>query len=163
MANHTITVINKGSSSESGSLRVAGSRVAGSTVIKHNFSATSASRSFSKINWGSKSLIQKTPLTPMIRALGAGSVVGTVIAGAQLYEKGVSFYAGALEAKTGESTNMRNMVAGVRRYTAPLSYAKMAFWDSMVINPMRIARQNESLNYQRELTGDLIFSKSFYK
>ena len=66
-----------------------------------------------------------------------------------------------MEAKTGNSmvySNTRNRVSMILH---PMSYGIKKIWDYGVLERLRVARENESLNFSRELTGNLIFSKNY--
>jgi hypothetical protein len=47
--------------------------------------------------------------------------------------------------------------------TNPISYFKKSIWNYGILKPMEIARQNEILDYDRQLTGNVILSGSQQK
>jgi hypothetical protein len=94
---------------------------------------------------------------------GAGSVLSAIQTGAMAVSKGVNLYSDVMQAKTGDSIKYHNLRQGVSRITNPISYLKQSIWEYGYLEPMRIDRQNESLNYNRQLTGNVIYSGKYQK
>lgn len=88
-----------------------------------------------------------------------GAVIALAMAAAQLAEKTVGIYSNFMESKTGEAMRYHNLRQTMNIIARPGSFLKQAIWDYGVVAPMRINRQNEMLNYNRELTGSVIHSK----
>jgi hypothetical protein len=171
MANHTITVINKsggvGNGGRSGLPSNGGSSP--SSIIFKTLNKTSFQEQIEKKSFNGKGIINGIRIG---RTLNVGSAIGmfgsgasTAVATAQeiskTVEKGVGIYTSVMEAKTGNSmvySNTRNRVSMILH---PMSYGIKKIWDYGVLERLRVARENESLNFSRELTGNLIFSKNY--
>ena len=73
---------------------------------------------------------------------------------------GVNTYATIASAATGDEMKYSNLQSLANAVTNPVGFAATVIKQS-VLERMVVARQNESLNYQRQLTGDLVYSKKF--
>lgn len=155
MANHTITIINNGnaSSGRSGS-------------ANQNQSSTSARGQF---------ITKKRPMfrwAEMDKEFGSGSNPSTMGSGAvvamasikltgAMVQTGINIYASYQEAKSGEKIKYDNMRAVTNYIFHPMSFVKQSIWDYGVIRNMELKRENETLNYQRQLTGNVIYAKNY--
>ena len=74
-------------------------------------------------------------------------------------EEGVSLYSSVYEASSGESIRSNNLKTQASILLDPLNFATSMAKQSF-LNNLRINRANQALNYQRQLTGELAFSKS---
>lgn len=148
MAKHTITIIH---------------RTTGSTKenITHKTSKTSSTKKVS-VNTVSKSNkqnvnYQKVFSSPVSKyAAGLLSIQGAK----KLISSGINIATTINEASTGEALNNNNARAMTGLLLNPLDFAKEAIVFNF-LQSRRVSRANESLNYQRQLTGNLAFSKNF--
>jgi len=160
MANHTITIINQGGGTQSG----------GSSNSQRTQSRTSSGTHFkSKSSNIGRKIIQGVRVG---RTLNIGSAAGMFGGGvgiaiaigqevANAAKQGANLYANVMSAKTGEMMRYSNFKNKVNMVTNPFGVAKQAIWDYGVLESMKIARQNETLNYDRQLTGNLILAKNY--
>ena len=74
--------------------------------------------------------------------------------------KGIDIYATINEAATGETLRANNLRAQSNALLNPVSFVTKYAVESFLGN-LRTKRINESLDYQRQLTGNLAFSKNF--
>lgn len=72
----------------------------------------------------------------------------------------VDVYASVQTAKTGEKMKYRNMKQGMNIVSNPMNFMKNAIWENGYLRNLEIARENVMLEYNRQLTGDLIYSKN---
>lgn len=136
MANHTITVVNRGS----------GGRRESNTSSKNKFKNKQVDlKVFNK----TKSFASRL------------SKVGGVAAAAAITARvGINTYANISSAATGDEMRYSNLQFITNSITNPIGFVSSMLRASLV-DSLRINRQNESLNYQRQLTGDLSYSKKF--
>ena len=160
MANHTITVIsqNNGSGNQDGrSSNI--QRIPKATSVKSNFEKRS-----SKQNIINGMRINKSSLKKAVSATAgiapALAIVGMV---AKASEASYSIYSSVMMSKTGEKMKYHNINQGYSMATNPISYFKKSIWNYGILKPMEIARQNEILDYDRQLTGNVILSGSQQK
>ena len=158
MANHTITVINQGGSGNGGNSK-------GDGNVTKNGKSSSIIRHLEKKSMGQKVVngIRISKRLSNGRILPTGSIPALAIATATVagIGVGINIYSSIGNAKTGETMKYHNLKQGYNLFAKPFSYAKKAVWDYGYLAPMRIARQNETLNYDRQLTGNLILSKNY--
>lgn len=155
MAKHTITIISKGrggkgDSEDGGQLRL------GYTKPKTVATRKSSNAGVSNKNKPSVG-VNKNNLFKGIKIAGG---LGSVYAGIKAIKTGVNIYTSINAAATGEELNNNNLLAIANAFLSPVSFAKDVAIQTVLGN-LRVNRQNQSLEYQRQLTGNLIFSKSF--
>ena len=140
MANHTITIVNK---SDGGEITKPG----GKNNVDDKIKKSLFKNIISGVKTGRSLLSMGTlkKVAPIFVALQAAKVI-------------TDFSANYMEAKTGDSMRFHNMKSMAGFLANPFSTAKTLIWDYSIIEPMRLARQNESLNYDRQLTGNVIYS-----
>ncbi len=74
-------------------------------------------------------------------------------------EKGVNIYSTVMMAKSGDTIQYENLNKKMSLIANPGAFAKKAVWEYGILEPMKVARENEKLEYNRQLTGSLIYSK----
>ncbi len=164
MANHTITVINQ----NAGSGGSGGGGGSTSKIVKTG-STTSITKqldakSNNKFNiMKSLKIAKNLDVGQALSSTGSGmaGAVATAVMVAKTTQQVVDVYSTYMTAKSGETMKYHNLKQTYKMFTSPISYIKSAVWDYGIIAPMEISRQNESLNYQRQITGNIIHSKSF--
>lgn len=72
----------------------------------------------------------------------------------------VDIYASVQIAKTGEKMQWRNNKQLMNVVANPIGFMKSAVWENGYLRNLEIARENVMLEYNRQLTGDLIYSKN---
>ena len=139
MANHTITVITKSGNG-------GGSSAGGKNNIKDKIDQNKKH----KINGVkiARNIIKSNPIA-MLPALALTMEVA---------QRTINMTTNILEAKTGNAMRYGNIRATASILTNPFGALKKTLWDGLIIQPMVIARQNENLNYDRQLTGNVIYS-----
>lgn len=135
MANHTITVINKNTGS-------GGSGGAGSRTKKKK--ETSTLEKFKMKN------IRKDKA----KALGAAAIASAVVS-----TTANTFFSIAA-ASTGEEMKYSNYRASLGAVINPVGFM-VNYVKRATLDEQKIDRQNISLNYQRQLTGSLVYSQKF--
>ncbi len=165
MANHTITIVNRMGGGGAGG----GDGTARQSNVSKTNSATSIKKKLEDKNSKKSGILKAIKIG---RNLNVGSAVGLMGGGAGMavavaqemgstLRQGTDLYANYMTSRTGETMRYHNLKQRVNVLTKPVSFAKQAIWDYGVVAPMEIARQNENLNYQRQLTGNMVFSKTF--
>ena len=144
MANHTITVINKSGGSGNGG---GGTKPSGKTNQKDKME---------KI--GDKKKVNGVRLFRNIIRMNPIAMLPTLQLSMEVANQGVNMVTNILEAKTGNTMTYNNIRAKSSILTNPVGAIKTAVWDYGIIKPMQLARQNETLNYDRQLTGNVIYS-----
>ena len=146
MANHTITIINRGSTNTTSSMQRSDSRTSATNrQANKNTKVTQSMWTSGKTN-----ALAKRMSTVGAKAIGAALMVRI----------GINTFATVGSAATGDEMRYSNMQALTNMITNPLGFATNTIKQS-IINGLIIERQNESLNYQRQLTGELVYSKKF--
>jgi hypothetical protein len=74
-------------------------------------------------------------------------------------QTGINFGATIYEASSGESMRVANLKSRTNAILNPLSFMASAAQQTL-LETLRVNRANQALNYQRQLTGELAFSKS---
>lgn len=146
MANHTITIINRGQGSNNSSVEKRNSKTSSTNKFTNKKNQT---KSNIAISGKTKALLKR--LSP-VGSAGISLAVATRI--------GVNTYATIASAATGDEMKYSNLQSLANAVTNPVGFAATVIKQS-VLERMVVARQNESLNYQRQLTGDLVYSKKF--
>lgn len=143
MANHTITVINKSGGNGNGG----GTRAKGKTNFEDGINKTFSKRAINGIQTakGVSTLSILKKVAPAFLTL-------------EMVKTGINLTTNILEAKTGNTMRYSNIRSAVSLISNPLSMGKTLIWDYGIIQPMVLARQNENLNYDRQLTGNIIYS-----
>ncbi|NCU40115.1 hypothetical protein EOL99_04495 [Candidatus Falkowbacteria bacterium] len=154
MANHTIEIINRAQQKgQSNNL----SENQKKTSVKNQIVNKQQNSRTSQVNSGTRPSTIKRVGGALLALAGAKQVVKST-------RKVNAIYADFMGAKTGETMRSENMKAGAQLVTQGfITTAKQFFWDYGVVEAMRINRQNEQLNYDRELTGNIILSKTYNK
>lgn len=142
MANHTITVVTKGCGG--GDNNNGGS---GKNNIKNKID---------KI--GNKSKVNGVVLFKNLMRMNPIAMIPSLSLAMEVAQRSVNMTTNILEAKTGNTMRYSNIRATASILTNPVGALKTAIWDYGIIKPMEIARQNEALNYDRQLTGNVIYS-----
>lgn len=98
---------------------------------------------------------------PLVGAVG-GPIVVTMIAGwtAKQVSKVANFNIDINQAKTGETMKANNQRQFYNVMSNPANFVKKSIWEEGYLRDLQIARQNASLEYERQLTGNLIYSKN---
>lgn len=135
MANHTITVVTKG-----------GGGGGGKNNIKD------------KIDKGNKNKINGVRLIRNIMKANPITMIPALALTMEISKTAINMTSNIFEAKTGNTMRYSNIRATASMITNPFGALKTAIWDYGIIKPMQIARQNETLNYDRQLTGNVIYS-----
>ena len=144
MANHTITVINK---SGGGSGNGGGTKPNGKTNQKDKMEKIENKKRVNGVRL-IRNIIRMNPIA-MLPALALTMEVA---------QRTINMTTNILEAKTGNAMRYGNIRATASILTNPFGALKKTIWDGLIIQPMVIARQNETLNYDRQLTGNVIYS-----
>lgn len=162
MANHSVEIryINKGSQGGRSGNEV--ERQGKRTSATHQFQKKSSTAS------GLAGNIVKGIRT--VRTFGTTATLGSfggktpVIAVAQelarVTKQGINVYASLQSAKTGERMKYHNMKQGASAFFNPIGFVKNMVWENGILRNMEVARENIMLEYDRQLTGDLIYSKN---
>lgn len=143
MANHTITILNRnvgGSSQERGQSRIG-----------------TSNKKTSAYNKKTGKVIGVKPGAKSKAYLKAAAKVAVALAAAKV---GVNIYTSVMSAATGEEMKYSNTKALANSIINPLGFIKQAI-EARVISDLQIERANEQLNYQRQLTGNLVYSRKF--
>jgi len=161
MAHHSITVNGAGSSQQQSSSQVGRSR-----------GSSSSARQFEKkSNNGLKNTLKFINVTSSLNFGGAISMMGagpamaisTANTVANTVKKGVNLYATIREAQTGETMRYQNLKTRTGFITNPIGFAKQSLWDYGYLARERISRENQKLQYDRQLTGDVIHSRIYQR
>lgn len=156
MAKHTITIIQRGRGGSGGSgddsyqnkLTYTPKKTASTKKIEEPKVSNKNIQSFS---------FSKQGIKPFVKSFAG---IAAIKQAQRLVNGGINIYATINEASTGEIINNSNLRTTAQFITNPLSVAKDAVIFGF-LESKRVARANESLNYQRQLTGNLAFSKNF--
>ena len=142
----------------------------GSNSISKQGKKTSATEIYEKKGKGSSGLKGNLSNTTKITNFKTGSTIGAVGGAvvatliATITAKNISkvgnFIIDINTAKTGETMRANNQRQTLNAMLNPLNLAKKAFWEEGYLRNLQIARQNASLEYERQLTGNLIYSKN---
>jgi hypothetical protein len=146
MAKHTITVIHR--------------TMGGNSRVESKIKNTSAQKktSTSKIaNKVKPSAIVEKPETNNMLKFSKGLIAYKAIT--KSIQQGVNIYATIYEASSGEYMRTSNIRAKANALLNPISYLQTVAVQSF-LETKRVSRFNQSLEYQRQLTGELAFSKS---
>lgn len=144
MANHTITIINKGSrgsQSEDDSLRIG-------TSEKKTSASEKKKNKPSGIKPGSKK-------GPKVMSAASKVLLAASIAGA-----GINVYSSVMSAATGEEMRYSNLKALTNSIINPVGFIARAV-SAAIVGDLQVERKNQELEYQRQLTGNLIYSRKF--
>ena len=136
MANHTITIISKGSRGSQGeddSLRTGTSN-----------KITSAAGKKKNKPSGTK------PMSAASKVALAVAIAGT----------GINVYSSVMSAATGEEMRYSNLKALTNSIINPVGFVARAV-SSAIVGDLTVERKNQELQYQRQLTGNLIYSRKF--
>lgn len=157
MAKHTITIIQRGRGGSGGGSGDDSEQ----KKLTYNPKRTASTKKIAEpkvSQYNAQNFVyKKSSVLPYIKS-AAGLI--SLKAAQKLISTGVNIYATINEASTGESMNNSNLRSAAQLVTNPLSVAK----DAVIFNFLerrRVSRANEALNYQRQLTGNLAFSKNF--
>lgn len=156
MAKHTITIIQRGRGGSGGSGDESDQKKLTYTPKKTASTKKIAEPKVSQFN-AQNFVYKKSSILPFVKS-AAGLI--SLKAAQKLISTGVNVYTTINEASTGETMNNSNLRSAAQLITNPLSVAK----DAVIFNFLerrRVSRSNEELNYQRQLTGNLAFSKNF--
>lgn len=141
MAKHTITIINRGGD---------GSKSKTSATTNKKKSGVSG-KNKQNLSFGKKGLG---------KGLKAAGGLAYVYAAIKATKIGVNIYASVNSAATGEELNNNNLLAFANAFFNPVGFAKDVVVQNVLGN-LVVQRQNRALEYQRQLTGNLSFSKNF--
>ena len=72
----------------------------------------------------------------------------------------VDIYASVQTAKTGEKMKYHNMKQTMNIIANPIGFMKSAIWEQGYLRNMEVSRENIMLEYNKQLTGNLIYSKN---
>lgn len=149
MAAHTITIYqSKG----------------GNAKAEKSPKATSASNNISKKGVANKNIpsfsINKQIMNKALSFVGLGGAALTLQYAKKLVNTGVEAFTTINAAATGNEISNNNIKTRANIILNPLSTARDIIIESYLGN-LRVQRQNETLNYQRQLTGNLVYSKTF--
>lgn len=143
MANHTITVVTKGGGGGGGG----GTKAKGKTNFEEGINKTFSKRAVNGIQTAKG-----------ISTMGMIKKIAPAFLTLEVAKTAINMTTNILEAKTGNTMKYNNIRSAVSLITNPLSFGKALIWDYAIVQPMIIARQNEALNYDRQLTGNVIYS-----
>lgn len=153
MANHSINIKLNGSGGVGGSGK-----------------PTSSLTQFQKKSDGMGFLKKTTSVIRNVRTFNISAALGNfgkgtpIVAVAQetarAVQGGVNLVATIQSAKTGETMRANNLKKEASAVVNPIGYIKSGIWENGVLRNMELARENQSLEYRRQLTGDLIYSKN---
>lgn len=162
MANHSVEIryINKGSQGGRSGNEV--ERQGKRTSATHQFQKKSSTAS------GLAGNIVKGIRT--VRTFGTTATLGSfggktpVISIAQELTRGVKqvidVHVSLQSAKTGERMKYHNFKQGASAVLNPTNFLQNMVWENGILRNMEVARENITLEYDRQLTGDLIYSKN---
>jgi hypothetical protein len=150
MASHTITIYRRKSPREAKGQKTTISTSALNNLIKNaNSSRNIPSISFNKQIFGRG-----------ISLNGLGGAAAVIFGAKKTISTGVNVFTTINSAASGEEISNNNLKAATNLILNPVQSAR----DILVqrfLGDLRVQRQNESLNYQRQLTGNLVYSKNF--
>jgi len=161
MANHSIDVRYTQQTSNGGN----------NNSIVRSGKSTSALNQFTKKSATSKGLggnivkgIRTLRTAKITTALGSFGGATAPIAIAQEIVRSakmiVDIYANVQTARTGEKMKYRNMKQAMNVIADPVNFVKSALWENGYLRNLELTRENTMLEYNRQLTGDLIYSKN---
>lgn len=144
MANHTITIINKGSSN---------------AQSQNNNSRMESSDK--KTSASSKKKNKSSAIKPGTKKIPKGIKAGAKIAAAMaITQAGINIYADTLSAATGEEMRASNIKTMAGALINPIGFG-LKYLEASTLGDLRVQRANQQLNYQRQLTGNLVYSRKF--
>jgi len=146
MAKHTITVIHR---------TVGGNARAQSKEKKT--SATKKTTTTKTANKVKPSMVVEKPQTNHFAKFAKGFAVYKGVS--KVVQQGINIGATIYEAASGESMRVANIKARTNAILNPLEFMASAAQQT-ILETLRVNRANQALNYQRQLTGELAFSKS---
>ena len=166
MANHTIEVLNKGNYGTPKSQETTASGV--DSNMSRAPKATSAKNQFvNRYRKGLKFVNIASSLNVSGAISMAGGGVGLTMAtlntSKSSLQRGTNLYFDYMTASSGEDMRYQNKKNLIGLMVNPVSTAKKFFWDYGILETKRIARQNEMLDYNRQLTNNVAFSRSMQK
>ena len=91
---------------------------------------------------------------------GATSAIAIAQEATRVASTGIDIYTQIQTAKTGEVMKYRNMQKAKSALLNPVGFIKDMYWSNGYIRNMELARENIKLEYDRQLTGDLIYSRN---
>lgn len=154
MAKHTITIINKGGGgkgSDDSTRRISYKKPKTSATTKSSNAGVSRRNK-------SNLVVNKTNLISNVKGMAAG--IASAYGALKLAQTGINIYATINAAATGEEITNSNLKTFYASSINPLSFGKDFAIQSFLGN-LRNQRVNRSLEYQRELTGNMVYSKNF--
>ena len=157
MANHTITVKSRHKGGTGGAGGKGG-------LIEKTGKKTSTLEFFqNKNSLGAKTIrgiqmARQLNVGAAVSSMGGGASMALAVAqeAGSMLRQGFNIYASIMEAKSGETMRYHNLRQGVRAMTQPISFLKTGLFDYGIVAPLQINRQNQMLEYDRQLTGSLI-------
>jgi len=139
--------------------------------VQRTFKKTNAVEQFTKKSSSSSGLggnivkgirnIRSFNVSATLGSFG-GSMPAIAIAqeATRIASKGVDIYTQIQTAKTGEVMKYRNIQKAKSALLNPVGFMVDMYWSNGYIKNMEISRENIKLNYDRKLTGDLIYSQN---
>ena len=157
MANNSITIYNKGQQNTRNDSNL--SRAEKPTSSKSQF-AHKPSRALKFLN-----IASSLNVSGAISLAGGGlsSTMASINTAKNTARKGAGIYFDYATASSGEDMRYQNKKNMLNIALKPLSFMKTLAWDYMILAPMSNARQNETLEYNRQLTNNVAFSRSMQK
>lgn len=153
--NNTITVINRneGNDNNSSTYKRSNSKVsAHKTFATKNFSSNGLGGNiFKNIKTATKfnAIAELSRSVPAI-AIAVGSSKATY-----------KIYKTIDVAKSGEAMKWRNLDQNISALVRPINYFKTAIYNEGYLRNLQLSRQNEMLEYNKKLTGSLVYSQLY--
>ena len=162
MANHSVEIryINKGSQGGRSGNEV--ERQGKRTSATHQFQKKSSTASglAGNVVKGIRT-VRTFETTATLGAFGGKtSVIAIAQEVARTAKQGIDVIATIQSAKTGERMKYHNIKQGASAFFDPIGFVKSMVWENGILRNMELARENIMLEYDRQLTGDLIYSKN---
>lgn len=132
--------------------------------IQRSNSKTSINNVFGK---GAKSqipsIMQTSTSSKMALGLKMGAVATVAKIGLDVVAKGVEILTQVYVAKTGEVMKANNLRAEMRALTDFKGVMKQALWQNGYLRNLELARENQALQNERDLSGKIILQKQYQK
>lgn len=166
MANHTIEVLNKGNYSAPKNQETTASGI--DSNISRAPKPSSVKNQFSNKYKKGLKFVNITSSLNVSGAIsmaggGVGLTMATLNTGKSTMQKGTNIYFDYMTASSGEEMRYQNKKNFLNLVLNPISTGKKFIWDYGILETQRVARQNEMLNYNRQLTNNVAFSRSMQK
>lgn len=90
---------------------------------------------------------------------GSGPAIAVAQEVVRVAKKGIGLYLDYQVASSGEKMIHHNAKQSLNLMSNPFGFVKNAIWENGILKNLEIARQNASLDYERQLTGNVYYMK----